>query len=556
MEFNIEDLMNGHSASDQGKSPVSEQPILESSEPPPAGINRYLHNPAEGMKLVAELITHSTGDQDCQGTLDKIHQLIDEEFLTLVSRDENSFGTKTYIQLHQIKQRLTELVSFPTLEQCYTVAVGGAFSAGKSRFLNSVLGCLSLLPTDTTPTTSIPTYISQGKENQITALNTYQKKTVIDEAALGAICHAFNDKFGVTFSHLLQLISVERKELIYPALAFLDTPGYSKTDNISRRSENTDENIAREQLSQADYLIWLIDIQNGTIPKPDIDFIASLELEQPILFVFSKADKKPETQVRDVLATARKDLNRAELPYHDVVGYSAQTGAEISDTGNVLCTMLDAVNGSKRGTTILWQLDRLLSQHISDYQTQRQSLKLTLGTLNELMFDDVLTKERKQHLSNIQQKTKGQLDELNRHEHKAEEIRKHLKEAVTELCEQLELTVSQSPTRIQLENRGQELQQQAESQRFSFTALIQGDSSQLANRSDLSRLQGSIERISPVGVFISNDLGLEIMITRQQLRTVLGNININDCIQPGMPVEIQITGNNKSLVHLEASINQ
>ena len=354
MKLDLEALMNGHLGN--APEPVAEPTASVSHEP---GGNPYLNNPLAGLQLCARLISKNNHREPWQDHLDRINH----DLLKLVEDNAQVAGAGFYNRMQQLEDRLTEIASFPLLERCYTVAVGGAFSAGKSRFLNSVLGCPSLLPTDTTPTTSIPTFISQGSDDRITALNRYGKKTDIDEDAIAAICHAFNDRFGVTFSHLLQLISIERQSLNYASLAFLDTPGYSKADNISHRSDNTDENIARQQLRTADYLIWLVDIQNGTIPKQDLEFIASLESHQPVLFIFSKVDKKPAAQVREVIASARKDLELAGLAYYDVIGYSAQTGEEVSDSGSLLTSWLMDINSKEKKTSIMWELKCLFAQN-------------------------------------------------------------------------------------------------------------------------------------------------------------------------------------------------
>ena len=547
--------MNSHS-DDVADSTSNTELSSQTDNTIPEGVNRYLHNPEEGMKLCAELITRSNHDQPHHELLDRINLIIDEEFLALAGEDENDTSTKTYAALLDLKQRLIELVSFPVLEKCYTVAIGGAFSAGKSRFLNSVLGCPSLLPTDTTPTTSIPTYISQGSCNQITALNAYQKKTTIDEEALGAICHAFNEKFGVTFSHLLQLISVEREHLAYPSLAFLDTPGYSKADNISRRSDNTDENIARQQLSAADYLIWLVDLQSGTIPKPDLDFIAGLDIDQPVLIIFSKADKKPESQVHDIIATGKRDLERAELPYHDVIAYSAQTNQEISDSGNVLSNMLNSINNSKRGSSVIWQAERLLSQHINDYQTKKQSLKLTMGTLNELLFDDSIQESNKQHLENIQQKTRAQSNSLTQHEKQAKDIQKRLVETLEELCEMFQLEAVQNPAKVQLTSAGKTSVNSSQSNDpLTFDGLLRGDTALLANVHDLKTLEGSIEKISPVGVTIKSSQGFEILLTKMQINRQLSKADFEKYFQIDHSVEIQIVSGNKCNIHISPISN-
>ena len=202
MNLDLESLMSSHLPD----GPVIEQ-TTQTEEITAAGGNPYLDNPLTGLQLCSQLISQGSTREPWQDQLDQINKLIDTDLLKLVEENSLVAGAGFYNRMQQLKERLTEIASFPLLERCYTVAIGGAFSAGKSRFLNTVLGCPSLLPTDTTPTTSIPTYISQGQQNTITALNRYGKKTEIDEDALGAICHAFSDRFGVTFSHILQLVS-------------------------------------------------------------------------------------------------------------------------------------------------------------------------------------------------------------------------------------------------------------------------------------------------------------------------------------------------------------
>ena len=240
-DLDFDSLMNGHlDKSNDGNSGVSNSVSRNTNEQSaqtqasfqnkkPEGVNQYLYESEKGLSLCAQLIANGDSNTPVARLLAEIKHTIEHDFLQLAKQDDNTTGAYTYAQLLLLEKQLNEIA-------------GGSFSAGKSRFLNSVLGCPSLLPTDTTPTTSIPTYLSLGEQNAISALNFYRKKTAIDEEALKAICHAFNERFGVTFSHLLQLISVEREDFKYPNLVFLDTPGYSKADDIINTQNNTDEN--------------------------------------------------------------------------------------------------------------------------------------------------------------------------------------------------------------------------------------------------------------------------------------------------------------------------
>lgn len=543
-DFDMADLMNAHI--DAPLSPKEDNVIINPNE------NSYLARPEQGLKLCAQLIMNCDKNNPINVSLDAIKQIIEQEFLPHTEADDNTVGAATYSQLHHLVKQLDEAASFPHLEKCYTVAVGGAFSAGKSRFLNSVLGCDSLLPVDITPTTAIPTYISHGIANSIQALNFYQKKTEIDEDALKAICHAFNKRFGVTFSHLLQLISVEREEFNYQNLIFLDTPGYSKSDDISNSDNNTDENIAREHLRRADYLIWLVDEQNGTIPHSDLEFIQSLNMEQPILVVISKADKKTSKEINEIIDVTKSSLQRAEINYLDVIGFSAAKNKEFSPSGTVLELLLDQVNKGKNGSTLLWQLKRIFKNYIDFYESKQQTLKLTNTTLNELVFDEGVTDKNRSHLKDLQKKTKVQLQEFSKQKVGAGKIRDKLIASISQLCEQLGIKNSEHPNLVALQalhkkNRISEKTKQA----YTFDGLVQGDIQQLADLASLAKIKGEISKISAQGLSVKVNADLQLYIMQLSIKTQLGAIKLTDEFYVTQPVSVHIIDSKKCTVTIE-----
>ena len=50
----------------------------------------------------------------------------------------------------------------------------------------------------------------------------------------------------------------------------------------------SDRQRAFEQLRASDYLIWLVDIDNGGLTQDDLDFLASLHFQTKVLVVFTK----------------------------------------------------------------------------------------------------------------------------------------------------------------------------------------------------------------------------------------------------------------------------
>lgn len=536
--LNLNDLMNSHGNATEN----TQQP--HSQAQPTAG-NRYLNQPELGLALCASLLSNNT-EQQLSAMLDAFQATIEQDFLALSERDENPGSVKAYVELQRLSQRLQQVVSFPALELSRTVAVGGAFSSGKSRFLNAIVGTPSLLPTDTTPTTSIPTYLYKGQQNRIDALNVYRHKTAIDEEALKAICHEFHQRFGVSFSHLLQMIAVERQEFPYPYLIFLDTPGYSKHDEPGHGS---DAEIAREQLRNAEHLLWLIDVQNGTIPKPDIEFLHSLDLVNPPLIIFNKADKKPEKELHGLIAQARIDLEKHDLPSHDVIAYSAAQGLEYSASRKVLVSFLDSINKPRQGSPLCWQLQQIFRHHSNAYDSHSQSLELTWQTANEVLFDEKIQAQHKKHLQDLRSKVTQRMDLNKQHKTRAEKIAADCTQQLEALCQQLAVPLAERPETLQPQGRTR----RSALAPITVEALLSGDLHSLAHLATLSGLTAKIGKASPMGWYVSlqENSSLEILIMKQQLVRTVGAEQLHKYVEVGMPVTVKIIHDKRVEVTLD-----
>ncbi|OOF05544.1 dynamin family protein [Salinivibrio sp. MA607] len=536
--MDIDSLMNRHLASSEEEK-KDETPISSLGNS-----NCYLKDAELGLELCASLVAKPELRTSNDKILDDVRCLINNEFLSHTEQGENTSGATAYARLLKWFDLLKEAVSFPQLQQSHTVAVGGSFSAGKTRFLNTVLGCPSLLPVDTTPTTSIPTFLCKGDQNRIDALNFYGKKTEINEDAIKAICHAFNKKYQVTFSHILQMIAVERKILSYANLIFLDTPGYSKSDN----QQKIDENIARQHLRVSDYLIWLVDSQNGTVPQQDIEFLQSLELDSPVLVVLSKADKKLESEVKGIITKAKEDLDNAEIDYLDVIGYSAVDDKEISEHGDRLKEFLTHINRGSEGSTLKWQLSNIFDEYHREYLATQQTLKLTIGTLNELIFDEKLTGDKKEHLTNFHKKVKAQLDTIQRHKQGSEKIHDQIEDLLRDVCKSKQIFLSDKPSMTQLKAMRKK-SGAAQSATFRFDALLQGDQSSLSHLANLDSLEGEVTKVSVLGLSIKLDKApnLEIMVMKNVINKTAPSLKFEQ-FYVSQEVKVQIISSKKASV--------
>ncbi len=251
----------------------------------------------------------------------ELDNLVRKKFLELTANLGVPGESEYYARLLGYLENLSVLVQFPYLANKNVVAVGGEFSAGKSRFLNSVFGVGNLLPSGVNPTTSIPTYLTQGSKESIIALNTFNRVQKLTREELGQISHGFNDvaeaENRMSFYHILKKLEVRTPEIRWENIAFLDTPGYSKPKEGLGDSDldegtdagNTDEKKAAEHLRDADYLIWIVGAKDGTLQQPGIDFLKKqVKWTKPVYLVVNKADEPARHELEGIYERISSDM--------------------------------------------------------------------------------------------------------------------------------------------------------------------------------------------------------------------------------------------------------
>ena len=157
--------------------------------------NPYLANESAGLSLVAKIVSSTPyGRNKAYYTVD---QLIDNELLSFSGNLELSNELDLYNRLMSLSDRLRIPAKYHLLKNRAVVGLGGKFSAGKSEFINSVLGRQELLPTAQTPTTSVPTYIISGDADRVSAYSTKGAHISLDSDAVKAISHDFQNTYGL-----------------------------------------------------------------------------------------------------------------------------------------------------------------------------------------------------------------------------------------------------------------------------------------------------------------------------------------------------------------------
>lgn len=274
------------------------------------------------------------------------------------------------------------------------LGVGGQFSAGKSAFINAVMGLGRLLPENQSPTTSIPTYVTCGEKTEyvLTSMGGRVCHSISAEE-LNALSHTFHDKYKIGFSAFIDSCIISSPDFaVSPKIVLLDTPGYSKPDDLERTFTLSDRERALEQLKKADRLIWLIQQENGTISAEDLKFLDDINPDQPVLIVITHADQKGKTEMDGIIESVKSMTSSLPGGVYGVTGYSSPLASEY-DGGHLIKDFLnDVARTDNRKNDIVYQFEILeveISKALmlldSDLAERVRELKRHIASTTEIL---------------------------------------------------------------------------------------------------------------------------------------------------------------------------
>lgn len=308
--------------------------------------NIFLTDYVKGMDLISQLLPNQHEWSESERIAHQLDKMLDYQTVKILDSIDDVDILSISSQLEKISDKITEYHKIRLLSGKTIIGIGGRFSAGKSCFINSLLKTQDneiLLPEDQNPTTSIPTYIVNAENEEIHAYTTDGRIVSLDKDAMKALTHDFYEYYQIGFSKFVRNLVVNCTRFpkqLSKKVVLLDTPGYNKPD-VDTRESLTDNFLATEQLKAVDFLIWLIDIDNGTITESDLKFITNLDIKNPILIVLNKADKKTPTERKEIFETVSEELKGVDI--YGVAVYSSRDGLEYFDINLVEMFLKDAV---------------------------------------------------------------------------------------------------------------------------------------------------------------------------------------------------------------------
>ncbi|TWI73048.1 dynamin family protein [Desulfobotulus alkaliphilus] len=304
-------------------------------------------------------------------------------------------------------ERFREFSEFPELARKVIVGFGGGFSAGKSSLLNAILG-RKILPAEVDPTTTVPAFIIKGSEDAISAFNLFGKKISLSADEFVALTHDYEKEHGTPMGHILKSAHLALPEFRWENLALLDTPGYSNADDNSE-TESADARTARTQLNTAQFLVWLIRAEAGTIPEKDLKFLSSLRPEIPKLFILSQSDKREEEDIRDIISLIRSTLENRGIAFLDVLPFSARKKKLYP--AEAITAVLDQWNTKPREVLFARNFKVLFIHFIRYLDACKLNAERSLNRLNRVLglADD---EDIRQDIEDLQQKTLLEIRQL------------------------------------------------------------------------------------------------------------------------------------------------
>ena len=243
---------------------------------------------------------------------DKIQESEHPDY-TWIKRNSSSLSFELWCTLTDVIQSLDDNYGSPTVK----IAVAGGYSAGKSTFLNYLIGDNELLPTGVDPISIVNTHltIAPGTSNVVIRGRNLRNGFVpLDKGVLQTIKHSSNSSVHV--ASVLQSLHIDCpvKNNRLANVTFVDTPGYNNSSSKNKENSTTDSATALTQLKQADGIVWCTDIEKGVVPEDDIKFLRDIQEinpDTPIIVVFTKRHKKkPESVQRDIILKATDQLKK------------------------------------------------------------------------------------------------------------------------------------------------------------------------------------------------------------------------------------------------------
>ena len=318
---------------------------------------------------------------------------------------------KLFKNFDELLEKIEDAINFPLFYHKNIIALCGQFSSGKTSMINSFLE-EDILPTDIARTTAINTFVIYDEEEGLYIRNCFGVQSKIEKEFYKEyndfVTHTFTKEYDKDVHNMVEYVSLHTQKLKYENIALLDTPGYT--------GDNEDENIAIKGIAQADNIIWVIDIDNGTIKSNDLNFLEKEELNgKDILIVLNKADQKIEEEIDKIVEESKSLLDSRGIDYKDIVVYSSKYPEDYKEGESKLFNFFESENNSIE-RNYLEDLNKIFNEFKKYYEDMDEDLATYTEALNMVKiksaFGNIKTEYSNISISNAVNKVKNSRDNI------------------------------------------------------------------------------------------------------------------------------------------------
>ena len=288
-----------------------------------------------------------------------------ELFNLLIALDNESFGNKPRVK----------------------AVVAGGFNAGKSAFLNYLIG-KDILPEDMVPATAVPTFLfCQNDIDSVYVFGENKSGAIIDldEEILQHISHSADNSTAHQIATSLNRFIVEMPHKDYQSIVFIDTPGFGNRD--SNKTISTDDYVAKAQIQSADIMIYLVPSTGGGVKDEDWAQIDAFG-KRPVLLILTKNDIQTHDDALDVFNATLSSAKKHENVFCVVSMSKYDRNSFFSSYGT---SIIDILNQTTKSISSGTEIDRcwnrvtdLLNDEIEASENAIKQLKSNFTETKEL----------------------------------------------------------------------------------------------------------------------------------------------------------------------------
>ncbi len=360
--------------------------------------DNHQNNHQVGLKERYDLIARILNAKTSNEGLEEYQSILANEFLKFASGvDSLKEKEIALLMLQEIQKELQLVASYPSLFQKTIVAVGGGFSAGKSTFLNNLLGLKLKLPEDMNPTTAIPTYCLKGKREVLMGFS--QNGGMVELPHL-AFDHQFLNSLGFNLKEIMPFMLLSAPSVPFEFLCFIDTPGFNPAN---QGYTGGDKEASKESLKHAKHILWLISCESGEIHEDDLEYLQELYEEgKQVFIVLSRADRRTKRQLEEVVIKIKETLKDNGIEFLGIGAYSStryQEYKEFSEKSKVFNSLEEFLmklnQRSEKQNEILGYLyevhsmyEKAIEQDANQFKRYQSELHSVRLDLMQKGFDD------------------------------------------------------------------------------------------------------------------------------------------------------------------------